>query len=154
MELFEDDAPNNVANFITLVEKGFYDGTKFHRVISGFMAQGGDPNSKDDDPGNDGQGGPGYCIATEISKRVHFRGVISMANANNPRYNITDSDGSQFFLTTAMAPDLDGKHGVFGRVLSGQDVVDKLTMKDELKKATVIRKRDHEYKVKKVGEEE
>ncbi len=143
LELFEDRTPNTTANFITLVEKGFYDGTKFHRVISGFMAQGGDPNSKNDNPLDDGHGGPGYRISGEISTLKHMRGVISMANSG------PDTEGSQFFITTAHKPHLDTIHAVFGRVIKGQDVVDSLKINDVLKKATVIRKRDHEYKVKK-----
>jgi cyclophilin family peptidyl-prolyl cis-trans isomerase len=144
IELFEDDAPNVVANFITLVESGFYDGTKFHRVISGFMAQGGDPLSKDADPANDGTGGPGYRIKTQESKRWHFRGVVSMANSG------PNTEGSQFFITTAHTPHLNGKHSVFGRVIKGRDVADKLAVGDVLKKATVLRKRKHEYKVEKL----
>lgn len=144
LELFEDDAPNTVANFITLVEQDFYNGTTFHRVIEGFMAQGGSPTSRDDDPANDGMGGPGYSIKTQTSSRKHFRGVISMANSG------PNTDGSQFFITTVHTPHLDGKHAVFGRVIEGQDVVDSLIVGDELKSATVLRKRDHEYKVEKM----
>lgn len=121
LELFADAAPTTVKNFIKLSESGFYDGTKFHRVIKGFMIQGGDPNSKDDDWSNDGKGGPGYVFADEINKHKLVRGVLAMANAG------PDTNGSQFFIVTAPAtPWLDGKHTVFGKVISGMDVVDKI----------------------------
>lgn len=136
LELYEDEAPNTVANYISLVEKGFYDGTKFHRVIAGFMAQGGDPK------GN-GTGGPDYHIKCECVRkdhRNHERGVISMAHAGK------DTGGSQFFITFEETPHLDGKHTVFGHVIKGMDVVDKLKQGDVVEKATVKQKRDHEYK--------
>jgi len=136
LELYEDEAPNTVANYINLVEKGFYDGTKFHRVIAGFMAQGGDPK------GN-GTGGPGYRIKCECGRkdhRKHDRGVISMAHAGQ------DTGGSQYFITFEKTPHLDGKHTVFGHVIKGMDVVDKLKQGDVVEKATVKQKRDHEYK--------
>ncbi len=117
-ELFSKDAPNTVANFVKLSESGFYDGVKFHRVIRGFMIQGGDPNSKDDDWSNDGIGGPGYTFADEINPNKVTRGALAMANAG------PDTNGSQFFIvTTEAAPWLDGKHTVFGRVTAGMDVV-------------------------------
>lgn len=148
LELFENEAPNTVANFISLVEAKKYDGIKFHRVIPNFMAQGGDPNTLDDDPQNDGQGGPGHTIKCECygkNARKHFRGSISMAHAGK------DSGGSQFFLTHLPTPHLNvnaqrqSGHTVFGRVIKGMDVVDALTVGDEIKSATVERKRDHEY---------
>jgi len=145
-ELFEDQAPNTVANFISLVEKGFYNGLPFHRVIGGFMAQGGDPQ------GN-GTGGPGYAIACECYKdnaRDHFRGSLSMAHAGK------DTGGSQFFITFRPTPHLNRKHTVFGRVIDGFDVLEKLTRRNpgaqnapepsKIIEATVLRKRDHEYK--------
>jgi cyclophilin family peptidyl-prolyl cis-trans isomerase len=148
VELFENEAPNAVANFISLVEKGFYDGTPFHRVIGGFMAQGGDPTGT-------GTGGPGHTIACECEKpgaRMHFRGSLSMAHAGK------DTGGSQFFLTFRPTEHLDGKHTVFGRVLSGDDVLSKLArtqdaegrpvpgvQPDKIQKAEVLRKRDHAY---------
>jgi cyclophilin family peptidyl-prolyl cis-trans isomerase len=136
LELAEDDAPNTVANFISLAEKGFYDGLKFHRVIADFMVQGGDPK------GN-GTGGPGYTIADEFSPRLkHARGVISMANAG------PNTGGSQFFITTVPTPWLDGKHAIFGKVTAGMDVVDKIQQGDKMVKVTVDRKRNHEYKPK------
>ncbi len=136
LELYEDEAPNTVANFVNLVEKKFYDGLKFHRVIAGFMAQGGDPEGK-------GIGGPGYrikCECTRKDHRKHDRGVISMAHAGK------DTGGSQFYITFGKTPHLDGKHTVFGHVIKGMDVVDKLKQGDVIEKATVEQKRDHEYK--------
>ena len=134
LELAEDDAPNTVANFVSLAEKGFYNGVTFHRVIADFMIQGGDPTGT-------GRGGPGYVIADEFSPRLkHARGVISMANAG------PDTGGSQFFITHVPCPQLDGKHAVFGRVIEGMDVVDSIRQGDRIEKVTVDRKRDHPYK--------
>ncbi len=129
LELFENEAPNTVANFISLVEKGFYNGTQFHRVLPNFMAQGGDPLSKDPakNKGRIGSGGPGYTIACECyqpNRRSHFQGSLSMAHAGR------DTGGSQFFLTFAPTPFLDGKHTVFGRVIEGMDVLPKLQRVD------------------------
>ncbi|MFM7041931.1 MAG: peptidylprolyl isomerase, partial [Planctomycetaceae bacterium] len=148
VELFENEAPNTVANFISLVAKGFYDGTPFHRVIGGFMAQGGDPTGT-------GSGGPGYAIECECggpASRKHFLGTLSMAHAG------PNTGGSQFFLTFRPTEHLDGKHTVFGRVIEGLDVLPKIvrTQDDEgrpvpgvkpstIEKAEVIRKRDHAY---------
>jgi len=139
VELFENQAPNTVANFISLVKKGFYDGTPFHRVLAGFMAQGGDPQG-------DGTGGPGYHIACECyreDRRLHFRGSLSMAHAGR------DTGGSQFFITFRPTPHLDGRHTVFGRVIEGMDVLAKITRRDpeqprqpepdRIVKATVLR---------------
>ncbi len=121
VELFEKDAPYTVKNFIKLSESGFYDGTKFHRVIKGFMIQGGDPNSKDDDWSNDGQGGPGYVFKNEDNKYKMVRGVVAMANSGR------DTNGSQFFILTAgSAPWLDGDYTIFGKVIDGMDAVDKI----------------------------
>jgi len=162
LELFENEAPNTVANFISLVEAKKYDGIKFHRVIPGFMAQGGDPNTLDKDPSNDGLGGPGYTIACECyteKARMHFQGSLSMAHTKE-----NDTGGSQFFLTFAPTTHLnwspgrtEGCHTVFGRVIEGLDV--SLSLKgpderthegaDEIISAKVIRKRDHPYVVKK-----
>lgn len=145
LELFENEAPNTVANFISLVQKGFYNGLKFHRVIPGFMAQGGCPKG-------DGTGGPGYTIDCECPRpdhRNHFRGSLSMAHAG------PNTGGSQFFLTFVPTPHLDGKHTVFGRVIEGMEVLGKLQrtegtsksgLPDKIIKAEVLRKRDHEYK--------
>lgn len=143
VELFEDVAPNLTANFISLAEEKFYDGTRFHRVVPDRMIQGGDPNSRDDDPTNDGQGGPGYTVKDELEEgkfRRHFRGSLSMANSG------PDTNGSQFFITHRPTDHLDGRHTVFGRVLSGMDVVDRLAAGDELRQVVVLRKRDHLYK--------
>ena len=121
LELFAKDAPETVANFIKLSNEKFYDGVRFHRVIKGFMIQGGDPNSKDDNWLNDGIGGPGYTFKDEINSHKIIRGVLAMANAG------PDTNGSQFFIVTAeSAPWLDGKHTVFGKVVEGIEVVDKI----------------------------
>ena len=119
--LFTAHAPKTVSNFTKLAKDGFYNGTKFHRVIQGFMIQGGDPNSKDSDWSNDGQGGPGYTFGDEINSHKLVRGVIAMANSG------PDTNGSQFFIVTADATAwLDGHHTVFGKVIKGMDVVDKI----------------------------
>jgi cyclophilin family peptidyl-prolyl cis-trans isomerase len=159
VELFENEAPNTVANFISLVEKGFYNGLTFHRVLAGFMAQGGDPKG-------DGGGGPGYQIAEEFTKpnhRLHFRGSLSMARTDDP-----NSAGSQFFLMFAPNSQLDGKYTVFGRVIKGFEVLAKIQRRDpdELRRnpqavlptpdkivtAEVLRKRPHKYTVKTLAE--
>jgi cyclophilin family peptidyl-prolyl cis-trans isomerase/Flp pilus assembly protein TadD len=142
LELFENEAPNAVANFIELVSKKYYDGLKFHRVIPGFMAQGGCPRG-------DGSGDPGYRFKDEIdgTYRRHFRGTMSMANSG------PDTNGSQFFLTHLPTEWLNGKHTVFGRVIKGQDVVERLRAGDAITKAEVTRKRDHAYAVQKSGGE-
>lgn len=148
LELFENEAPNAVANFISLVDKKYYDGIAFHRVIPSFMAQGGDPNTKDNDPRNDGQGGPGYTIKCEVFKpnaRMHFQGSLSMAHAGR------DTGGSQFFLTHLPTghlnpdPDKDVGHTVFGRVVKGMDVVLALRPNDRITSAKVLFKRNHPY---------
>lgn len=160
VELFENEAPNTVANFISLVEKEFYDGIKFHRVLPNFMAQGGDPNG-------DGSGGPGYNIPDEINRsdfRNHFRGSLSMAKTQLP-----DSGGSQFFLMfrpsgPAAGNNLNGQHTVFGRVIDGLEVLARLqridpekqepgVKADRILEAKVQRKRKTPYVPKKVGEE-
>ncbi len=120
-ELLADKAPGTVENFKKLACQGFYDGTTFHRVIPGFMIQGGDPNSKDADPMNDGTGGPGYQIKAEFNDTRHERGILSMARSAHP-----DSAGSQFFITVAPAPHLDNQYTAFGRVTSGMEVVDEI----------------------------
>lgn len=121
LELFPKDAPKTVENFVKLARTGFYDGTKFHRVIKGFMIQGGDPLSRDDDWSDDGTGGPGYQFEDEINRHKLVRGVLAMANAG------PNTNGSQFFIVTAEAtPWLDGKHTAFGRVVAGMESVDKI----------------------------
>ncbi len=154
LELFENEAPNSVANFISLVEKKTYDGLSFHRVIPHFVAQGGDPKG-------DGSGGPGYSIACECyqpNHRLHFRGTLSMAHAGR------DSGGSQFFLTYVRTPHLDGLHTVFGRIIEGLDVLSDLQRRepdphghalppaDKILEARVLRKRPHAYEPVKVSE--
>jgi peptidyl-prolyl cis-trans isomerase B (cyclophilin B) len=121
LKFFPDIAPNHVNNFIELAKKGFYDGTTFHRVIPGFMIQGGDPNSKDPDKSKHGMGGPGHTVKAEFNSKPHKRGILSMARSANP-----DSAGSQFFICVADAPSLDRQYTVFGEVVSGMDVVDKI----------------------------
>ncbi len=139
LELYPDKAPNTVNNFLSLASMGFYDGLTFHRVISGFMIQGGDPN------GN-GTGGPGYTIKGEFSMNgcksndiKHARGVVSMARATRP-----DSAGSQFFIMHSNASYLDGQYAAFGRVIDGMDVVDRIASvpvdyNDKPKKPQVIK---------------
>ena len=121
IEFFPDDAPNHVNNFIKLSESGFYDGTLFHRIIPGFMIQGGDPNTKTDNKNSWGQGGPGYNINAEFSSRSHLRGIVSMARSQDP-----NSAGSQFFIVTSDSVFLDREYTVFGQVTEGMDVADKI----------------------------
>jgi cyclophilin family peptidyl-prolyl cis-trans isomerase len=116
-ELFAKDAPKTVNNFVFLAREGFYDGSTFHRVIPGFMAQGGDPTGT-------GMGGPGYEFEDEFTEHTHKAGVISMANAG------PNTNGSQFFITYAPQHSLDGKHSVFGQLAEGMDVLEKLTPRD------------------------
>ena len=119
--LFEGKAPGHVKNFKDLARKGFYDGTIFHRVIPGFMIQGGDPNTKSDDRSNHGMGGPGYSIKAEFNNTPHKRGILSMARSQDP-----DSAGSQFFVVVKDAAFLDGQYTAFGKVLSGMTVADQI----------------------------
>jgi len=115
VELFDEDAPNTVANFVKLAKDGFYDGVIFHRVIPDFMIQGGDPTGT-------GTGGPGYSFEDEFNQHKVERGALAMANAG------PNTNGSQFFVvTTQAAPWLDGKHTVFGRVTEGMDAVDSIS---------------------------
>jgi cyclophilin family peptidyl-prolyl cis-trans isomerase len=151
IELFENEAPQSVANFLTLVKQGFYNGSPFHRVLPMFMAQGG---AKDDD----GQGGPGYTIRCECYRpgyRRHFRGTLSMAHAGR------DTGNSQFFLTFVPTPHLNGRHTAFGRVIEGMDVLADLQRRspqhernppaaDRILKAEVVRDRGHEYTFEKL----
>ena len=120
-ELLEDVAPGHVKNFKDLAKEGFYDGTIFHRVIPGFMVQGGDPNTKSDDRSSHGMGGPGHTIKAEFNDEPHVRGIVSMARSQDP-----DSAGSQFFVVVKDSDFLDGQYTAFGRVISGMDVVDKI----------------------------
>jgi len=122
MEFWPEVAPKTVANFKKLATEGFYDGTSFHRIIAGFMAQGGDPLTKDlDQEARYGTGDPGYKIPAEFNSRKHTRGVISMARSADP-----DSAGSQFFLMLGDATHLDGQYSAFGKVVKGLDVLDKI----------------------------
>ena len=123
-ELYPEIAPNTVNNFISLIKKGFYDGVGFHRIIPGFMIQGGDPQGT-------GMGGPGYCIKGEFASNgfkndlKHTRGVLSMARSMRP-----DSAGSQFFIMHANAPHLDGDYAAFGKLIEGEDVLNKIAETD------------------------
>lgn len=120
VEFWPDVAPKTVENFKKLARANFYDGTAFHRIVQGFMIQGGDPLSKRDDPAV-GTGGPGYQIQAEFNDRPHVRGVISMARAQDP-----DSAGSQFFICLADARFLDKKYTAFGHLIKGDDVLEKI----------------------------
>ena len=121
IRFFPDVAPGHVKNFVKLSQEGFYNGTTFHRIIPGFMIQGGDPNSKNPDRSMHGMGGPGYKIKAEFNSKPHKRGIVSMARSNDP-----DSAGSQFFICVADANFLDWQYTVFGEVVSGMDVADKV----------------------------
>ena len=121
-DLLPDLAPEHVRNFVKLTKEGFYDGTLFHRVIPGFMIQGGDPNTKDPNKKSQwGMGGPGYTIKAEFNSRSHLRGIVSMARAMDP-----DSAGSQFFIMHKDSTFLDNEYTVFGEVTEGMDTVDKI----------------------------
>lgn len=151
LELFENEAPQTVGNFVSLVESEFYDGLTFHRVLPVFMAQGGCPDGT-------GAGGPGYniyCECHEKNHRKHFRGTLSMAHAGR------DTGGSQFFITFRRTSNLDGRHTAFGRVIEGIEVLEKIQRRDpqsrapkpepdKIVEAKVVRKRGHEYKPTKV----
>lgn len=121
LEFWEKDAPKTVENFQKLAGKGFYDGTTFHRIIKGFMIQGGDPLSKDPSNSMVGTGDPGYKIKAEFNKNSHQLGVISMARSQDP-----DSAGCQFFICLGDASFLDGKYTAFGKLIAGEDVLKKL----------------------------
>ncbi|MEL6430714.1 MAG: peptidylprolyl isomerase [Planctomycetota bacterium] len=121
LEFLSDVAPNHVANFVKLSRDGFYDGTRFHRVIPGFMIQGGDPNTKEDDSRRWGTGGPGWTVDAEFNDVHHERGVISMARSTDP-----NSAGSQFFVVHGEAGFLNGQYTAFGRLVDGFDVLDEI----------------------------
>lgn len=121
IRFFPDVAPNHVKNFLTLAEQGFYNGTKFHRVIPGFMIQGGDPNTKSGDPAMWGTGGSGKNVDAEFNPVKHTRGIVSMARSSNP-----NSASSQFFIMVADYPSLDNQYSVFGQVTKGMEVADKI----------------------------
>ena len=126
LELYPEHAPKTVNNFVFLAKEGYYDGIAFHRVINDFMVQGGDPTGS-------GSGGPGYKFADEFAGNplTHERCVISMANAG------PNTNGSQFFITHSPQPHLNGKHTVFGKVITGQDIVDKIQQGDKMEKVMV-----------------
>jgi peptidyl-prolyl cis-trans isomerase B (cyclophilin B) len=132
IKFYPKDAPESVANFIKLAKKGFYDGLAFHRVIPGFVAQGGDPNG-------DGSGGPGYTIKGEFTEngvnnpQTHVPGAVAMA-----RTNVPDSAGSQFYICLAPQPALDGKYAVFGQVIEGMDLVQQIQVGDKMEKVTIV----------------
>src|SRR5947207_3457324 len=122
VQFWNDAAPNTIENFKKLARAGFYNGTTFHRIVKGFMIQGGDPNTKD--PAKEssyGQGGPGYKIKAEFNDHSHERGVISMARSSDP-----DSAGSQFFICLAPVPRLDHQYTTFGKLIKGDDVLEKI----------------------------
>jgi peptidylprolyl isomerase/peptidyl-prolyl cis-trans isomerase B (cyclophilin B) len=125
IELYPEDAPKTVESFITLSKKGFYDGLKFHRVVPGFVVQGGDPKG-------DGTGGPGYQLKAEFNKRKHVRGTVAMARSQHP-----DSAGSQFYICFAPTPHLDGNYTVFGQVTAGMDVVDRIQVGDKMRSVKI-----------------
>ncbi|MBN4076829.1 peptidylprolyl isomerase [Mariprofundus ferrooxydans] len=126
IELYPDSAPNTVANFKALAGKGYYDGLIFHRVIPGFMAQGGDPDGR-------GTGGPGYKVKAEFNDRKHVRGTLAMARSSDP-----DSAGSQFYICYGDTPHLDGQYTIFGQVVEGMDAVDAIKQGDAMSKVSVL----------------
>jgi peptidyl-prolyl cis-trans isomerase B (cyclophilin B) len=164
LEFFPKDAPGHVENFKKLARQGFYDGTKFHRIVKGFMIQGGDPNTKGPNADSYGTGNPGYTIKAEFNARKHLKGTLSMARSQDP-----NSAGSQFFVCLAAQPGLDGKYTVFGQLVKGMDVLDAIgnvKVKPNkygensvpvdpviLKKVTIVSKAEA-MKVKKTGPEE
>ena len=131
IEFFYNDAPNTVNNFTKLISEGFYDGLAFHRVIPGFMAQGGCPNSRNGSSGIPGTGGPGYNIKCEINSNKHLKGSLSMAHAGK------DTGGSQFFIVYEAQPHLDGVHTVFGKT-EDMEIVLKLTNGSKIIKASLV----------------
>ncbi len=131
IELFTNDAPNTVNNFTKLISEGFYDGLAFHRVIPGFMAQGGCPNTRAGSSGMPGTGGPGYNINCEINSNKHLKGSLSMAHAGK------NTGGSQFFIVYESQPHLDGVHTVFGKT-EDMDIVLKLTNGSKIIKASLV----------------
>ena len=125
LEFFPEDAPKTVENFVTLAKKGFYNGLNFHRVVPDFVVQGGCPK------GN-GTGGPGYTIKAEFNKQKHLRGTLAMARSQHP-----DSAGSQFYICYGNTPHLDGQYTVFGKVVSGMELVDRIKQGDKMTSVTI-----------------
>jgi cyclophilin family peptidyl-prolyl cis-trans isomerase len=142
LRFFPDVAPNHVNSFIELAKNGFYDGTAFHRLIPGFMIQGGDPNSKDPDRSRHGMGGPGYTIKAEFNEKHHKRGTLSMARSADP-----NSAGSQFFICVADAPFLDRQYTVFGEVVSGMEVADKIVNQPKDKRDNPLERVEMKVKI-------
>jgi peptidyl-prolyl cis-trans isomerase B (cyclophilin B) len=126
LEFFPADAPRTVQNFVTLAKKGFYDNLTFHRVVPGFVVQGGDPK------GN-GTGGPGYTIPAEFNQQKHVRGTLAMARSQHP-----DSAGSQFYITYGPQPHLDNNYTVFGKVVSGMEAVDRIRQGDRMTSVRIV----------------
>lgn len=126
IEFFPGDAPGTVENFVTLTKRGFYDGLSFHRVVPGFVVQGGDPKG-------DGTGGPGHTVKAEFNARKHVRGTVAMARSQHP-----DSAGSQFYITYGSQPHLDGSYTVFGQVVSGMEHVDRIAPGDRMKTVSIV----------------
>jgi peptidyl-prolyl cis-trans isomerase B (cyclophilin B) len=125
MELYPDAAPQHVASFVDLIEKGYYDGLNFHRVVAGFVVQGGCPKGT-------GSGGPGYAIKAEFNSRPHLSGTLAMARSSDP-----DSAGSQFYICLAPQPSLDGNYTVFGQVTEGFELVQKIKQGDKIAKISI-----------------
>lgn len=142
LRFFPGVSPNHVNNFIELSKKGFYDGTTFHRIIPGFMIQGGDPNSKNPDRSMHGMGGPGYTIKAEFNDKPHKRGTLSMARAAHP-----DSAGSQFFICVADSFFLDKQYTVFGEVISGMEAADKIVNQSRDRKDIPIERIEIKVKI-------
>ena len=142
LTFFPDVAPKHVNNFIDLAKKGFYDGTIFHRVIPGFMIQGGDPNSKNPDKSKHGMGGPGYTVKAEFNDKPHKRGTLSMARAQDP-----DSAGSQFFICVADSAFLNKQYTVFGEATSGMDVADKIVSQQRDKRDNPVERIEIKVKI-------
>lgn len=132
-KFYPDKAPQTVANFITLARSGFYNGLRFHRVEPGFVVQGGDPLSRDPNASNVGSGNPGYRIKAEFSDQAHIAGTVAMARSQDP-----DSAGSQFYITLAPQPSLDGSYTVFGQVTDGMNVVEKIERGDVITKVSIV----------------
>ena len=126
MEFFPEDAPRTVENFVGLAKKGFYNGLAFHRVVPGFVVQGGDPKG-------DGTGGPGYTVKAEFNNQKHVRGSVAMARSQHP-----DSAGSQFYICYGPTPHLDGQYTVFGRVTAGMEHVDKIKQGDRMTTVAIV----------------
>ncbi len=126
LEFFPEDAPRTVDNFIALARRGFYDGLTFHRVVPGFVVQGGCPEGT-------GRGGPGHTVPAEFNRRRHVRGTVAMARSQHP-----DSAGSQFYITYGPQPHLDGQYTVFGQVVSGMEHVDRIVQGDRMRAVRIV----------------